>query len=172
MECDNGSLVFLAEQYYISVTVVHAQNGAGGTQINYVFDNVVIIKIDANGKVQWQNVLSKHQSSINDGGRYSSIVPLLLNNELNIIYNGRGSDIYNERELAGEHKSEKSAKYIIVASANELGNLAKEVLINQKEDPLFMKPMLCELISNQEAILYTNKHRKHKFMRLKLNGEK
>lgn len=83
---DDGSYVLFEEDY---VHVVTTSNPNGGTSTTRYYHNndILLMNIDASGKILWQSVFPKQQVSTNDNGRLNSFFARTYNKKLYILFN-------------------------------------------------------------------------------------
>lgn len=53
----------------------------------YNFEDVALISRDSSGKMLWNQVINKSQSTINDGGYFSSVIPVITPAAVHILFN-------------------------------------------------------------------------------------
>ena len=95
----DGGCLLLAEKYYLSrQTYTYYVNGFPQTNSRtvYNYDDVQMMSFNADGSLQFNNTISKSQSSISDGGYYSSIVPIITAENLYVVYN---NDVSTEGDM-------------------------------------------------------------------------
>lgn len=85
---DGGSLVLAEAAYLSEYSFYDYFTQTFNRRIEYHFDNVVALSVNANGHIQWAQLIRKSQTSLDDEGIYSSFSTLLNPEELVILYNG------------------------------------------------------------------------------------
>lgn len=129
VELSDGSTVVFAEQYYSYSRTVTYSSSTGGSTVTtdyYYYNDIIAIKYDAKGKLEWEKIISKKQRSINDDGYYLSyfILEDKESDELSIIY--------NEGEVA------------VKVNLSADGELLKENIIEfNEEKKMRLVPKLC-----------------------------
>jgi hypothetical protein len=91
----DGGLVVLAEKFFQTrQTYTYYVNNfpQTSTRIVYNFDETAIYSINPDGKIQFNELIKKHQSSVGDGGYFSSIISIPTLDNIQIIYNSEGSE--------------------------------------------------------------------------------
>jgi hypothetical protein len=63
-----------------------------------------MMSFNADGSLQFNNTISKSQSSISDGGYYSSIVPIITAENLYVVYN---NDVSTEGDMMLSYANNK-----------------------------------------------------------------
>jgi len=139
---NDGGAVIVAEASYTSEYSYYDYFTQSFTQhTEYHFDNIVIISVNSDGSIDWSNIVEKDQTSIDDGGIFSSFCSLLNSEELIVVYN---NDISRQNEILtvsignkGEVKQNKP-----VASGERLMLLprsGKQVSENEMLVPAYKK---------------------------------
>lgn len=74
-------------------------------RIEYHYDNVVVLSINADASIHWSQVVQKEQRSMDDEGVFSSIKAMIGEQSLSILYNmqkGKGNEmVFHEIDAAG-----------------------------------------------------------------------
>ena len=112
--------------------------------------NIVIIATDGDGKTRFKHAIKKKQSSISDGGYYSSFFTVLGNDKVGIIYN---TDVSQESD-------------VMMATISNKGELDSKVLIKSVSYYATVMPLESRQVSSNAAIITTLKDRRFCLMRL------
>lgn len=76
-----GNVYLLAEEFYVTTTyVMTGPNGAGHYQTVYHYDDILVLKFDANGEISWGRSIFKKSTS-------PSYNAFLKNDELHVLLN-------------------------------------------------------------------------------------
>jgi hypothetical protein len=149
----DGGCTIVAEKYYESrQTYTYYANGFPQTasRITYNFDEIVVISKNADGKTQFQDFIKKTQSSMNDGGYFSSFVLLNTNDKLSFIYN---SDVSSEGD-------------VMISSINPLGQIDTKILIKAMSYYVVLMPAESKQINSSSSLVCTLKDRRFTLMKL------
>jgi len=113
----DGTHALIAEQFLID-EVCYQDFRTGMISCNYLyyFNNIIVVKMDGEGQVQWTADIPKYQESTNDGGFYSSYVFGQSGNNLYFVFND------NEKNQSEKDKSK----------VNPMTNLRKAVPVMAK----------------------------------------
>ncbi|NND78071.1 MAG: hypothetical protein HKN39_07800 [Flavobacteriales bacterium] len=93
-----GGATLVGEQYWIRERNEYSINGGYYTRQIYYYMDLVVVKYNADGSVNWATAIPKRQESINDNGEFSSIAIANRNDELFIVFNDNARNM----ELIGE----------------------------------------------------------------------
>lgn len=158
----DGSIVGSMEQYYVySRTNYDTRSGSSNTINYYYYDDIVAFKIGKENKFDWLTIIPKSQSSINDGGPYSSYANYVDGNNLCLIFN---DNIKNYNEF-GEFQTDRGIRSFSLSPRRnavamvkidlKTGDANRSTLFKQKEIRSIAVPKLFYV--NREAkemILY------------------
>ena len=67
---DDGSIILIGEQYFTITTTYYTSNGGTRTTTTIYYNDMLITKIDAKGKLVWMQKLGKRQSRTQGGAVY------------------------------------------------------------------------------------------------------
>jgi hypothetical protein len=149
----DGGCTIIAEKYYESrQTYTYYANGFPQTasRVTYNYDEIIVLSKNAEGKTQFQDFIKKSQSSMNDGGYYSSFVLLNTNDKLSLVYN---SDVSAEGD-------------VMISSINPLGQLDTKILIKAMSYYVMLMPQESKQISAGSALICTLKDRRFTLLKL------
>jgi hypothetical protein len=112
---NDGGAIIIAEAAYLSEYSFYDYfTQTFNRRIEFHFDNILTLSINADGTVHWSQLIRKEQTSMDDEGLYSSFNTVLTPDELTIIYNndiGRSNEITgNSIDPKGEMKSKRISK--------------------------------------------------------------
>jgi len=128
---DSGSII-IAERFFLTdQNETFYQNGIPVTQSRnvYNFEEVLVFSNNQNGGIKWNKVLLKRQSSINDGGYFSSIVIIPAPDKIHFIYNEKlvyNGDVIQYSIDKNGNSSQKNlfrtdmASYMIIPSESRI----------------------------------------------------
>ena len=120
---EQGNAYLTAEQFYVTVNQIPNGNGGFTTQTVYHFDNILVVKFDADGNLVWgRNILKSAHSHSYNAFEIDGKLHILLNTGKNI------KEKSNDRKKIKKSWLEKSALYDIVydENGNETYELIKE----------------------------------------------
>lgn len=149
----DGGCTIIAEKYYeTKQSYTYNLNGFPQTSYKtvYNYDEIVIIAKNADGSERFRHFIKKTQSSMNDGGYYSSFVTTLSNDKIGIVYN---VDVVNEGD-------------VMLATIATNGEVESKVLIKSMSYFVTIMPPESRQVSARSIIIPTSKDRKFCLMRL------
>ncbi|MCU0441342.1 MAG: hypothetical protein MUE96_03015 [Bacteroidia bacterium] len=150
----DGGCILITEKYseVRQTYTYYAANGFPQTasRTEFKYDEIVVISKNAEGKTQFQEFIKKNQSSINDGGYYSSFVLLNTPEKLHFIYS---NDVSNEGD-------------IMVSSMNPLGQVETKILIKAISYYVLLMPKESKQIGYNASLICTLKDRRFTLLKL------
>lgn len=121
----NGDFIVVAEQYYIFE--VSSTDSRGMSQVTnyYNYNDVLVYSFARDGSLNWLKKIPKKQESVNDFGQYSSLVCVLLKNELALFFNDHRQNyddmgVYNGRRVSFTN-SLRLKDYVFAKTTIDLG---------------------------------------------------
>ncbi len=147
----DGGYIFVAEQF---LKYEHRMASSPYNDIAYIrnisflFENVMILSLNPDGKLLWREILHKSQKSENDDGMYSSFFLMKNSGVLRFLYNdqiGWSSSIYefilNGRGISKRNKiydnNVESSKDLLPEFKNSVQINSNEVVTIQKRNSKF-----------------------------------
>lgn len=149
----DGGCTIIAEKYYeTKQAYTYTLNGFPQTNYRtmYNYDEIVVLAKNSDGTTRFKDFIKKNQSSMSDGGYYSSFVTLLANDKIGIIYN---QDVVNEGD-------------VMLTTISTTGKLEQKVLIKSMSYYATIMPPESKQVSGNSAVISTLKDRRFCLMRL------
>jgi hypothetical protein len=167
---EDGGAVLIAEQYY-TYTTTHTTTGANGsttttTTYHYVYKDIIVVNIDPAGQIDWTEKIEKKQHTTNDGGYFSSFSSHVKDDKIFLIYNEHAKKFYKEEEWKQMEKKDKNAMLTLLVEIDNTGKNEKEMLFNTRTEKVRTRPKVCEQITNDMSIIYTQWGKTQKFAEL------
>jgi hypothetical protein len=144
----NGSVALISERSSMSLEedIVYVNGVPQNTSRNiYNFDDVMIVCLDSIGRLIWHQVIHKNQSSLNDGGYYSSIIIGVTNDNIHVIFNDkmRGNGNVLQYSLGADGKMtnkillKSDREFIAVIPSESLQISSNKLMIPVSKDKKF-----------------------------------
>lgn len=155
-----GGGLLIAEQVILQENYISFKEGYSPSQINYNFNDLLIIKLSKEGQVSWVKKIPKKQRTLNDKGKYSSIsaIPSFKDNYL--IYNDNGKNFSKNNKI----RTFKGLQSVIALTRiDESGNTESyPIAINEEQGVLF-QPALTSQFGKDKKIIYGEKGKYFRF---------
>ena len=149
----DGGCLLLAEKYYLSrQTYTYYVNGFPQTNSRtvYNYDDVQMMSFNADGSLQFNNTISKSQSSISDGGYYSSIVPIITAENLYVVYN---NDVSTEGDM-------------MLSYVNNKGLIENKILVKAINTSVLIIPSETKQVSSNSVLACSLRDKRFTLMRI------
>ncbi len=179
LRSDGGALL-IAEQYFIDERWINNNRwgnawGLGGwgggwydpwgwndpfmngrnQQTDYYFNynDIIVVNISPTGQIDWSARIPKRQTSINDGGLYSSYAMSVVADKLLFVYNEdpRNLDPNRKRNVAD---SPDGNSVVVLAEVNKNGAVKRQPLFQNREAGVVTRPKICRQIGRYDMAIY------------------
>lgn len=149
----DGGLLLIAEQKEIATEddIVLVNGIPQSTSKNiYNFNELLVVNYDNEGYVDWHKVITKNQTTINDGGYFSSAVVFIGDKFVQLIFN-------DQLRSSGDVMQYTIYNNGVVESAKLLKNQLENVVIIPTES---------KQVSSNKVIIPTSKNRRFALLKL------
>jgi len=163
----DGSAILVGEQYYVRVVTVSQGRGMTTQVYHYYYNDIITVKIDPKGQIEWAQKIPKLQHTVNDGGFYSSYTMAIAKGTINFIFNDNPKNLESDRTKLANYNTKESV--VVMVSLDQKGNMSRQPIFNAVDSEVIMRPKVCEQISNQEVILFGQRKKNQQFARLTFN---
>lgn len=160
---DDGGCVLIGEQFYIYTTTV--SNGKSSyTVYHYVYNDIIVININPEGKIEWAQKIPKRQNTANDGGFYSSYAVAINKEKIRIIFNDHKDNLAPKKQGDWENFSLKDKNGIVtLATIDKDGTVTRESLFSLAETEVAVRPKVCDQINDDQILLFGEKGKLEQF---------
>ena len=169
----DGNMIISAEEFFIATHYVHTQFG-GYTTVSYNFDDIIVLKINKQGKLLWARNINKAQTS----GYFSN--PLMSYGTTQ--YKNNGYLILNAHKNMGElsggrikfresflWKATKNNTNLYLGKFDTNGNFIYKILLKNKDEDTVFNCRFVEQVSENEIILFGQRKKKKQFLKITIN---
>ncbi len=154
----DGGIILIAECFYIEKQAYNAYtSGIQGVTPQptifrniYNYDEVLIFSLDTNALIDWWQVITKNQNSINDDGYNLSIATLVKKDMIYIFYN------------LNYHSSNEILEYSI--SSN--GKMKNKILFKSNSYYIDFTPRQCRQVATGSLLMPLIKDKKFNLLKL------
>lgn len=168
IEHADGTVTMIGEQYRYYVTCTTDANGNQRCTYHYIYGNIIVVKFDEDGAVDWMELIPKYQHTTNDNGYYSGYALVEMpDGTLKFIFNDSPKNSYYEQsgEFYGWKRKPKKTDIVMFSLTTE-GKLNRYVLAKGEEEEIMSRPSVSVQIDSQEMILLGEAKKKTKFYKL------
>jgi hypothetical protein len=170
----DGSAILLAEQSYeySNPNPDYRLGGSGSsTWRRGVFfysvprnyhGNILAIKVDPSGQIQWTQRISKAQDTNEQNGVFASYLAANIGGKLYLLFNEDPRNLKDsrQREFSGVHSM------VAVVRIDNDGNQSRYFIQESADKTAFVRPRMSGQTSNDEVILFGRKGNKEQFTRV------
>ncbi len=158
---EDGHVALIAEQYYMIVVSHTTSNGKGGTTTTYTYyyyyNDILAVNFNTTGDIAWKSRIPKRQRSVNDGGRFSSFVSCVVNNDLHLFFNQTiGKTQKDGKEEIPVFYPGKETRVLMV-SIDQAGEAVTEVVPKLNNSKFMMEPGSSRVFDKKDVVLYLRK---------------
>jgi hypothetical protein len=162
----DGGAVLLAEQYYVTVFCrTDSRTGVTTCTNYYHYNDVIIVSIDRDGQIEWASKVPKRQTSINDGGYYSSYVSMITNENLYLVYNDNLHNLDPTLKQGQYYNFTLRDKdgIVVLATIDHEGNISRKALFPNTVIGAITIPKLCKQVNKNELLMYAKLRKESQF---------
>ncbi|MDG2330883.1 MAG: hypothetical protein P8M05_04760 [Flavobacteriales bacterium] len=160
----DGSMYMTAEQYFVRTSSYFDQRtGVTNYTYYYHYNDIIVVKIDSDGKELWTKKIAKKQVTSNDNGDYSGYIVTPNKNGISVFYNDNLKNFENNdtEEIRTMNNPQRSMTAMV--NINKNGEIIKKPLFNLEEQETIILPKIGKNLNKQQFILLTKKSRVFRF---------
>jgi len=171
---NDGGALLVAEQYFVREYVDRDNSYWGNTYYNnnlgntydyyYNYNDIIVVNIRPNGEIQWTARIPKQQSTVNDGGYFSSYSMSIVRDKIYFIYND------NERNFSSDdnrlHDFDRRRSVIALAQLSTNGSVKTFPIFSSQGANVITRPKVCRQTGRREMVIYGENGKKFKFANL------
>jgi hypothetical protein len=165
----DGGAMLMGEQYFRKTTT-HTTRMNGMVQTytttHFYYNDIIAVKINPSGQIEWAEKIAKRQHTTDDGGFYSSYTMAIIRGQIcfvfndhpkNISYTGTGR-VYN---YYGGQES-----IVVMVSLDPAGRQVRQPLFRSADVEVIVRPKVCEQITSTDIILFGQRRKTQQFARV------
>ncbi|MEZ5015308.1 MAG: hypothetical protein R2794_13555, partial [Chitinophagales bacterium] len=151
---EDGSLVMVAEKYYVVVHETRDAQGRVSRTYTYYYLDLLIVDVDPNLQIKWMKALPKRQVTNNDNGYYSSVALLVGPENIFILFNDNpeNAGIVDKGEKMKNFNGKKSV--VAMITVDDSGHAKKETVLQNKTAGIILVPKVCEQVNENTLFIY------------------
>ena len=165
LRSDGG--VILIGEYYDLIVNTSSDINSTSTTTSYIYKDIVIVNINADGEVAWTKKILKRQITSDDGGLMSGFALFVHDEKMYFIFNDHEDNLeakdYNDLRTWSR---KRRTSIVCLVTVDAYGNMTREAIITQKELNLELIPESCIQISEDEMMLVAYKRKENQIARL------
>ncbi len=151
----DGSIYLIAEQFRVDAITTYSQYGGATTTYYFNYDDIIVVKFNSEGDINWMTKIPKNQRSTGDEGFYSSYSMIMQDEDLYFIYNDN-LDNYQLEDLekVKNYSPMSTNSATMISHVAVSGKHTKKVLLYNQQIDARVKPTISHHLSHNEVILY------------------
>lgn len=165
----DGSAILIGEQYYVQTVTTTTGTGTmrqTTTTYHYYYNDIIVVKINPEGVIEWNVKVPKAQHTVNDGGFYSSYTMLIVKGNICFLFNDNPKNIsYRPGDKMYNFNSYREA-IVTLVQVDQSGKQTRQPLFGASDAEVLIRPKVCEQISGREVILFGQRKKKQQFARV------
>lgn len=167
---EDGGASMVAEQYYVTQRFqTDIASGRQEIQYFYHFNDILVVDINAEGKINWVTKVPKIQVSMNDKGPYSSYALSNLSDTLYLVFNDTPDNItlLNKNPSAKVNSFSSIRRSVVtLVKINPDGVQHREALLRSKDEETLIKPKVNITPAEGEIFIYSQLRKNVRFGRI------
>lgn len=165
---DDGGITLVGENYYVVVTTSYnAQTKSQTTTYHYYYNQILVVDISADGKIQWVKQIPKNQHTINDGGYFSSYGLIERGDKIYFLYNDNPKNVtFKPGDKIFSYKKKDDETLTMLVEVDKDGNMVREAAFNQQKAEVIMRPKAFYQINDDEMILFGQNRKNYRVAKL------
>lgn len=175
---ENGSAILLAEEIteteaavsMTSISYSYSSNYYTQTTTtmtvswtNYEFDNIIALKINPEGVIEWINLIPKKQHTSADRGRYSSFATVYIGNKIYLIYNDNPKNLTAATGEVYRFRKNSKETVVVCAQIDTDGNINRKALFSSGDAETITCPSATRQLTETTYKILGIKRNKYKW---------
>lgn len=133
------------------------------TTTHYYYNDIITVKINTEGQIEWAEKVAKRQHTLDDGGFYSSYLMSIVKGRICFIFNDNPENlgytgvgrVFN---YVGGNKS-----IVTLVSLDEKGHQERQPLLRASDIEVIVRPKVCKQIASNNIILFGQRRKTQQF---------
>ena len=152
---DDGGSILVAEQYYeYEVCNVDPKTGAQTCTYYYYYNDIIVVNIDPDGKIQWARKIPKLQVSHNDGGYYLSFAMHVTDNTLYFMFNDNPKNLNVPPGGKYKYMGNLKKSVAVLVSMDMKGDQVRQPMFRSEDLKTYLRPKLYMDVNEKRMFLY------------------
>jgi hypothetical protein len=165
----DGSAMLIGEQYFFRIsTYTNYLNGMPQTYTtrHYYYNDIIVVKIDPHGQIEWAEKVAKRQHTTDDGGFYSSYTLGVVKGRICFIFNDDTRNLGYMGMGKVYNYSRGDQSIVTLVSIDEHGKQVRQPLFKASDVEVVIRPKVCEQITSRDIILFGQRKKTQQFARV------
>lgn len=166
----DGGATLIAEQYYeYEVCNTDPKTGATTCTYYYYYNDIIVVNIQADGKIEWARKIPKLQVSHNDGGYYLSFALHVTADQMYFMFNDNPKNL--NVPTGGKYKYMGNLKksVAVLVTMDMKGDQVRQPMFRSEDLKTYLRPKLYMVMSEQRMFLYGQRRSMYKLAEVKFD---
>lgn len=159
----DGGIVLLSEHYREYQTSYKEVDGMGNMSIiandHYEYLDLLITNISSDGTIEWAKPIHKIQSTINDGGKYSSYFHCFTRDGIHLYFNENGKNVESTENYIPLNNGKKAVLFHL--KIDQSGNASERTLVEGESNRI--RTVLSTQINRDKILIYCERKGKYRY---------
>ncbi len=161
---EDGGAIMIAEQYRSYTVCYTDQRGNTRCSTHYIYNDIIVVNVDPQGNIEWASKVVKRQHTVNDGGYYSSYAMHVKDDNIYLIFNDNGENLFLPKgERVKEFELKGDDAVVTLATVEGDGTVHREALLNQERKGAIFKPNDCRSFPGDRMFIYATRKSEYRF---------
>ncbi len=135
--------------------------------IYYNYNDIIVVNIRPDGEIEWTAVIPKRQSTIDDGGYFSSYAMAVVRDRIFFVYNDNARNLDPARAGDGRiYNYDGRNSVIALAEVRKDGQVLIHPLFPNRDADVITRPKVCKQIGRRQMAIFGERGRSFRFARL------
>lgn len=162
---DDGSIVFVGEQYHVVERTTTDSKGYTTTHVRYYYDDIYAMKVSKDKNIEWIKKIPKRQKGVNGrGGMSFMYFANAGNNYFIYLDNIKNLHLPSDKEPAVH--ADGHGGFFTICKIDSKGNVTKDKLFDLRDKELVLWPADLQKISDNVIIGRAVSKKKSKMMKI------
>ena len=166
LKTDDGGLILMGEQFFEEDKSSDSPSSGSHIKFVYNYNNILVLKMNAEGKVLWREKIGKWQKTINDNGYYSSYAWAFANGKLYCLFNDDPRNIENDGSGKNYNFKGKLESLAVLVRIGPDGGQERGILSVSMPQGILICPTESIQVNEGELIIFGNWKKNQHFARL------
>jgi hypothetical protein len=168
----DGGATLIAEQYYMytrTYTTYDPNTHMSTTHTDYYYNynDILVLSFNKDGSLAWKTKIPKRQTTMNDGGYYSSYSFAMIDDKLYFIFNDNPKNLFAQPGVKPQPFLRGSKELaVMLVQVDASGKATKELLMTTEKGDLIVRPKLCEQTAAREMLILGEKSKSYQFSKV------
>ena len=170
IENNDGSVTLVAEEYYTYTTTTTSSDGSTSTTTHYVYGNIILVKYNSEGNVEWMELIPKRQHGVIGGYNSGYALMKLKNGNLVLVFNDNPKNSFYEEtgKFYTWKAAYKNAKYtdVVYYEITDEGKMSRHLIYKGDEEEVISRPFVSVEVAPNEMVILAQSKKTTKFVKL------